>query len=77
VDYAADGEAEMAKHAVGGGVAGAHAGRKPGAAIGRAGHGDVWGQRCLDAVNARQVADEVLGDRGAEALDAQVDRRMT
>jgi hypothetical protein len=69
--------AKMAKHVVCGTEAGAHAGPQPGAPVGGTGDGDVLRQRRLDALDALQMADEVLRDRSAEALDAQLDRRAT
>src|SRR5918996_4383678 len=65
------------KQALGGGSAGADAGRDAGAAVRRARHRDLRRQRGLDALDALEMADGVLRDRGAEAPDAQVDRRVT
>jgi hypothetical protein len=77
LDDAVGGDAEMAKHAVGCGATGANAGGKPHATVRRTRHRDVAWQRARDSGDARQVADEILRDRRAEALNAEVDRLVT
>jgi hypothetical protein len=79
VDRLVDGDrqAEMANRALGGRLARTHTGRHPGTVVRPAGKGDLRWQRRFDAVEAFQVANQVLRDRRSEALHLNVDRFVT